>query len=387
MTIWEQEVDLRETDDLSLAQEWELVLLSQGLSPRLRQSGGGCVLSVPEHQAGKARSGLLAYESENVSGSVRQFASATAPGSVAASLFAAAAILVFFAVTTAWIPGAAWLARGSADAFYIFHGEPWRVVTALTLHADIAHALSNAAGMALFLYAVCAIAGTGVGSLLVLLSGAAGNLVNAYFHGEPHVSLGASTAVFGAVGMLAALSTMRRRRAASRDRRAWLPAAAALALLAMLGAGGRRVDVWAHVCGLLAGVLFGAAAANRASGPYECGIQRTCGGICLAVLIGSWVLALRSPEANRGAMLASAPFHGYNSPSMANLFYHDRLIIAFASFHHSSKNWSAGAEITWTRAGQRFSHTIGGLADRFPTSEDAEKFAINLAKTWIDVNP
>jgi len=72
---------------------------------------------------------------------------------------------------------------------------------------------------------------------------------------------------------------------------------------------------------------------------------------------------------------------------MANLYYHDRLIIAFASFNQSSKNWSAGAEITWTRDGRRFSHTIGALADRFPSGEEAEKFVMDLAKAWIDANP
>ncbi|HEX2929771.1 MAG TPA: hypothetical protein VHV54_08675 [Candidatus Binatia bacterium] len=72
---------------------------------------------------------------------------------------------------------------------------------------------------------------------------------------------------------------------------------------------------------------------------------------------------------------------------LANLYYNNRLIIAYASFNQSSKNWSAGAEITWTRDGQRYSHSLGGLADRFQTSEDAEKFVITLAKTWIDGNP
>jgi hypothetical protein len=72
---------------------------------------------------------------------------------------------------------------------------------------------------------------------------------------------------------------------------------------------------------------------------------------------------------------------------VANLYYNNRLIIAYASFNQSSKNWSAGAEITWTRDGQRYSHSLGGLADRFQTSEDAEKFVITLAKTWIDGNP
>src|SRR5438552_2921790 len=38
-----------------------------------------------------------------------------------------------------------WFERGSADAERIVsHGEWWRVVTALTLHADAAHAVGNA---------------------------------------------------------------------------------------------------------------------------------------------------------------------------------------------------------------------------------------------------
>ena len=72
---------------------------------------------------------------------------------------------------------------------------------------------------------------------------------------------------------------------------------------------------------------------------------------------------------------------------MANLFYRDRLIIAHASLNQSTKQWSAGAEISWKRDGQRYSHTIGGLSDRFKTAEEAEKFAVQLATSWIDANP
>ncbi|MGH7793547.1 MAG: hypothetical protein ACREQ2_01380 [Candidatus Binatia bacterium] len=72
---------------------------------------------------------------------------------------------------------------------------------------------------------------------------------------------------------------------------------------------------------------------------------------------------------------------------MANLYYNDRLIIAYASLNQSDKQWTAGAEITWRRDGHRQSHSIGGLTDRFKTSEDAERFVINLAKAWIDANP
>jgi hypothetical protein len=71
---------------------------------------------------------------------------------------------------------------------------------------------------------------------------------------------------------------------------------------------------------------------------------------------------------------------------MANIYYNDRLIIAYTSLNRSDKSWSAGAEITWKEDDQRRSHTIGGLADKFKSSEDAEKFVVNLAKAWIDAN-
>ena len=72
---------------------------------------------------------------------------------------------------------------------------------------------------------------------------------------------------------------------------------------------------------------------------------------------------------------------------MANLYYNDRLIIAFTSLNQSDKQWSAGAEITWQADGERRSHSIAGLTDRFKSSDDAERFVINLARAWIDANP
>ena len=72
---------------------------------------------------------------------------------------------------------------------------------------------------------------------------------------------------------------------------------------------------------------------------------------------------------------------------MANIYHNDRLIIAYASMNQSSKDWSAGAEITWKHDGACRSHSIGGLADRFKSAAEAEKFVIDLAKAWIDSNP
>lgn len=72
---------------------------------------------------------------------------------------------------------------------------------------------------------------------------------------------------------------------------------------------------------------------------------------------------------------------------VANLYYQDRLIIAFTTHNASDQLWTAGAEITWKRDGRRHSHSIAGLSDRFKTSDEAERFVVHLAKVWIDANP
>jgi len=55
------------------------------------------------------------------------------------------AVACFAAVTLG--PAASWVERGSADAGRIVRGEWWRAVTALTLHADVAHTLGNAVAL------------------------------------------------------------------------------------------------------------------------------------------------------------------------------------------------------------------------------------------------
>jgi membrane associated rhomboid family serine protease len=247
---------LRVTGDQHLAEEWELVLLAQGLSPSLRRSPDGVVLSVREDEVERALASLSAYEQENP----RKVAERIEPmetGSILAGSAVALMLLLFFFVTDQWLPALPWFDRGSADAQRILQGELWRTVTALTLHADVAHALSNAVAAFLFFSAVASMVGVGLGGALVLLAGAGGNLANAFLHGSPHVAVGASTAVFGAVGILGSLGVVRRRPRALSRWRAWLPLAAALALLGMLGSSGERVDIWAHLCGLLVGTVLG----------------------------------------------------------------------------------------------------------------------------------
>ena len=284
------EIPLRVTRDRKLAEEWELALVAQGLSPSLRWTQEGFVLSVPATEQDRALAGLAAYEQENPRELPAEERPVAPPDLVAGA--GVAAILLLFFVITAWRPELLWFERGSADTDRILMGELWRTVTALTLHANLAHALSNAIGIALFVGALSSMLGPGLASALVLLAGAGGNLVNALVHGSTHVSVGGSTSVFGAVGMLGGLGLARRSRKKPPRRRAWMPVAATLALLAMLGTGGERVDVLAHLFGFLFGAVLGILFAFVTPHPGR-PIQWACSTAAIAVLIFCWFLALR----------------------------------------------------------------------------------------------
>lgn len=144
----------------------------------------------------------------------------------------------------------------SASAFDITHGEIYRTVSSLMLHAGYVHLAGNIAGIAIFGTAVCTIAGAGAGWMIVLLSGILGNLFNAVLFQHGHHSIGASTAVFGAIGFLAAHRFYDKITLKGQRSQAWLPLAGGLALLSFLGAGFRS-DLTAHLFGFLAGMILG----------------------------------------------------------------------------------------------------------------------------------
>ena len=288
----ESDIPLRVAEDLATAEEWTLVLVAEGLSPAVRHTSHGFALVVPAREAEQAATALAAYETENPPVPEVEDEPGEA-GYLITGFIVAGILLAFFFVTGEPNPGNPWFKRGSSDATYLLSGELWRSVTALTLHVDLGHVLSNAIALALFLSAVCRSLGPGLGITIVLLAGAGGNLTNALLQGPAHVSVGASTSVFAAVGVVVGLAVVRRRRRGSYGRRAWLPIAAGFALLAMLGTGQVRVDLWAHLLGLLTGGLLGVAVAlyyHRAPGPR---VQWILSCTSLALIIGCWALALR----------------------------------------------------------------------------------------------
>ncbi len=159
--------------------------------------------------------------------------------------------------------------RGASSSLgLIGKGEWWRPFTALFLHADLSHLLGNLLSGLFFGTLAARMIGAWRAWLLILLSGAVGNLVtSALAWPDPFRSIGASTAVFGALGILSGLGflTMLRDRGGLPWARIAAPLIAGVILLGWLGGGGGeaaaggggQTDVMGHMAGFAAGLVAG----------------------------------------------------------------------------------------------------------------------------------
>ncbi len=150
---------------------------------------------------------------------------------------------------------------GLLDAKRVFaHNEVWRAMTALWLHADIGHLVSNAISGGLVFSAVVSTFGLRAGWGLIAGAATIGNLATAALHGgDNYRSLGASTAIFAALGLLVGRAVRVVSRAGHPHRRRTLltPLFAGFIVLGLYGAGGVEVDVLAHAMGFGTGLMFG----------------------------------------------------------------------------------------------------------------------------------
>ena len=154
-----------------------------------------------------------------------------------------------------------WIEAGAVDRDAIVHRyEVWRVATALALHGDVGHLVSNVFNGILVFSATVSTLGRRRGWTLIAVAGIVDNLASVALHAaDPYRSLGASTAVFGAVGLLTgrALRLVAAATHPHRWRALFVPAVAGSTVLALYGAGGVHVDIVAHFTGFVAGTLLG----------------------------------------------------------------------------------------------------------------------------------
>lgn len=163
---------------------------------------------------------------------------------------------------------------GSLDVRAVFdRGEWWRIGTALFLHADVGHVVSNALSGILVFSAVLSTLGRRLGWLLVAVAALAGNLaVASMYYPHNYRSIGASTAIFAGFGLLTgrAIRAVGRGSERRQVRAMFVRLGAGLTILGLYGAGAAQVDVLAHVGGFVAGLVFGfLAAPSRKPAAHE----------------------------------------------------------------------------------------------------------------------
>ncbi len=278
---------------------WSLVLSARHIPWRDERRGFGWRLLVPEQQFARSLRELAQYEQENRNWPPSSPQAMPLVDNRTTTIWVLIVIAVFYNLTRHSLNLAGhhpvdWTTLGNAHAGKIMAGQWWRLATALTLHADWQHLLGNLMIGGIFISRLCRDLGSGLAWLLLLASGMIGNLANAWLQNPAHRAVGASTAIFGAVGLLAAISMVRYRHNL-RPRRRWsLPVAAALGLLAMLGAGGENTDLGAHLFGFLFGLPLGIGAElmieyrGRPRGMVNAILALSA----ISIVIGSWWAAL-----------------------------------------------------------------------------------------------
>lgn len=283
------------------AREWGLVLTARNIPHVLRRQGAGWRLYVPQAWAAAALAEIRAYADERAARPLLDPGAEPIRPAVWQEVLAIVGLLtaVFGLLLGEVRPfgwSVPWREIGAGDTAAMLAGQWWRAVTALSLHADPAHLMGNAACGALFLSLLCRETGVGLGFALCLAAGGCGNVAKALIQGPGIHFLGASTAVFGALGALGAARLISRRPKVPVGRSA--TAGAVLMLLAMLGAGSEEsgaVDLAGHLFGFTAGVLLGLAAGwgvDRRGRPGPAA-QTALGLFALALLLAAWGLAIR----------------------------------------------------------------------------------------------
>ena len=302
---------------------WLLVLAAKKIPHRLFPLGTASRLYVSPLYEGVALQEIFAFEQERPT-----------PLFVAPSREHAGLILAFFLLLLLWhglrfhwfsftlpVPPfpampQGWPSSFGLDVFRVRGlGEWWRCITALTLHADTEHLLGNCVFGLFFFVPLCRRAGVGFGLFLAVLAGVLGNGMNALIKDANVVSIGFSTALFGALGSLCALAAVDavRFQAAQRGRgsavtwrslapmvkRALFFTGAGLALLGFLGGGAEvRTDYAAHIWGFVAGLLIATLLypldirLRRFSPRMENRLQAVLAALAVAIPVFGWLYAV-----------------------------------------------------------------------------------------------
>ena len=139
---------------------------------------------------------------------------------------------------------------------FISEGEYWRLFTAMFLHSGFMHLGFNALGLFIFGHIVERSYGHERFFLIYVLAGLAGS-VTSYLFNPTAVAAGASGAIFGVVGALAAFLVVQRRTFGKHAQNSLIGIGIIVAINIFIGLSTPGIDNWAHGGGLVAGFILG----------------------------------------------------------------------------------------------------------------------------------
>jgi rhomboid protease GluP len=275
-----------------LCQEYSLVLEARGIEHETEQDQSSWVVSVPAGMRHRAYEELSRYSIERgVRRSVPEVILPHSGAAIGVFLYVLILLLTAYCAGNATF-GADWLSLGSLDAGA--RGEWWRAVTALTLHLDQEHLLGNVLFGAVAGIAASRLLGPGVAWASILGAAALANYAEILITPITHRAVGASTAVFAALGLLSGMAWRQRLTLRERLWYRWAPLIAGICLLTLLGAGSAHVDVLGHALGFLFGLgvgwIFVRTGASKSRSPR---VQVFAGFGAVLLVCAAWAFALR----------------------------------------------------------------------------------------------
>lgn len=264
-----------------------LVLASQSIDCQQQITTAGVDIRVPEHHFHDALNAIQLYMDENRNAAHTAHTFTERFHRTYSGVFVAG--MMFF--IHAKLPTGSY--RDSindtfgSSASHVLDGEWYRLATALFLHGDDMHLAGNMGGILLFGTSVASITGVGLGWFLILVSGILGNGLNALLFQNNHLSIGSSTAIFGAVGILAGIRFLRIIQDKGFHISSILPLGAGFALLGLLGSSSHS-DITAHLFGYLSGLVLGVLNGGCFKAPPSERIQIMYLCITAGIVILSW---------------------------------------------------------------------------------------------------
>lgn len=270
-----------------------LVLHSLGIPYQIISGESVSLLLVPPEVVERAKFEIWQYEQENPpKPSARRVPVPTYQDGLGGMV-----VYVVVLCVVAWMAGESafgrnWFVAGRIDGELVRQGEWWRAITSLTLHGNIRHLLGNLGFGAAFGFMAGRLLGSGVAWFTIVASATLANLLNTVLLESAHRSIGASTAVFAALGLLAGYVW----RAGFMVQNRWAyrigPIVGGLALLAYTGTGDENTDIGAHLLGFVCGFVSGISLTVLTEYLPNRKLQRYTGFAAIASLGIAWLIAL-----------------------------------------------------------------------------------------------